>query len=127
VLRRRELVGRRERSVDGADVEESPIRRRLPADVLGDVGERHQRLALGHDGQHPLGHVEDAQASDGETTLDDAATGRLIHDVRPLEVEILARNRGGSLCGDTAVTFVHALARPAPALGQLGNSGPAVP
>src|SRR5207249_484434 len=41
VLRRRELVFRRQRTVDRPHVEQPPVGRRFPSDVLGNVSEWH--------------------------------------------------------------------------------------
>ena len=90
VLRREELIPRRERTVDLADIDDAPVGRRGQVDVRGEVREGHQRLALCEGGQHPVRQAQDPQSRDGETPLENVATGALFRHVRPFSKDGLA-------------------------------------
>ena len=66
----REFVFRRERAVDRPDIQRAPVGRDLPPDVVGYVGEGHDRFALRECGQHPSGHIDDRRDSWRESALE---------------------------------------------------------
>src|SRR3954464_4481905 len=70
----RELVFRRKRAVDRPQIEGAPIGRRLPSDVVGNVGERHKSLALREQREGPFRYAKDAQARHRQPTLEDLST-----------------------------------------------------
>ncbi len=82
MLGRGELVPRRERTVDRADVQGASVGRRFPPDVLGDVGEGHEGFALRERRQRPFRDAQDAQPCQRQTTLEDFSTrGLCVHVV----------------------------------------------
>src|SRR5712692_5511318 len=81
VLSRRELVARRERTVDGPKIEQSPIGGCFPSDVVGNIGEGHERLPLRERREHPFRYAEDTQPRHSETPSEDVTTRGLIRHV----------------------------------------------
>jgi len=84
VLRRRELVGRRERPLDRANVEQPPIRRRIPSNVVGDIGELDDGFALRERRQHPFGDTEHAEPGGREAALQNFPPRALIRHMHCL-------------------------------------------
>ena len=70
VLRREELILRRERAVDLADVEDAHDLARVRGEVRRDVGERHERLALREHRHRPFGNARTPQAGGREAALE---------------------------------------------------------
>src|SRR5262249_22977818 len=69
VLSGEELVFRCKRSLDRADIEIPPVRRRCEIRVCRYVRERHDRLALHERRQCPFRHAEDTQSCQCQTPL----------------------------------------------------------
>src|SRR5947209_1975300 len=84
VLGGRELIFRCERAVDRADIEESTIGGRFPPYVLGQVGERHDGLALCEGRQRPFRYAQHAQSRQREASPENVPTGALVHHDRSL-------------------------------------------
>ena len=77
VLRREELVARRELAADLADVDDAPVGGRRQVDVRRQVGERHQRLALRKGGQRPFRKAKDPEARNRQAAFENVATSVL--------------------------------------------------
>ena len=58
VLGRRELILRRERALDGPNVQGSPVWRNFPADVVRNVRKRHHGFALREERERPIGQTQ---------------------------------------------------------------------
>ena len=84
VLCRGELIPRRERTVDHPDVDDAPLRAPFQDDLVGQVGEGHERLALRERRQRPFRDAEDAQSRHREAAFEDVTTrARIRHDSVP--------------------------------------------
>jgi hypothetical protein len=81
VLRREELVPRRQRAVDVADVDDAAVRRPLEDNLVGQVGEGYHRLALGQRRERPFGDPEHAEPRQGQAALEHVAPARLCRHV----------------------------------------------
>src|SRR5256885_6370627 len=78
VLRREELILRREWTVDLADVDDSPVGRRYRGEVLRDVGEGYESFALCEDRERPFRNAQNAQSRGREASPEDVPTGALL-------------------------------------------------
>src|SRR5207247_10303485 len=78
------LVCRCERTSGRSDIEESTVGGRFPPDVLGQIGERHNGLALGEGRQRPFRYTQHAQARQREASPENLPTGALVHHDRSL-------------------------------------------
>ena len=70
-----ELVLRRERPADRADVEDADHLARVGREVGRDVGERHERLALREHRHRPFGNAEKTQPCRRKAALEHRSTG----------------------------------------------------
>src|SRR4029453_1895905 len=77
VLRRGKPVLWRELPLDSPEVEQPAIRRRFPADVVGDVGESLQRFVGGERRHHPPREAERGESGQPQAAFEDVATGLL--------------------------------------------------
>src|SRR5438128_2263931 len=80
VLEGRELVGRRERAINRSEIQLSPIRRRIPANILWNIGEGNERFALRERGENPLGDVQRAESGQRRARFEGRAPGVLDHE-----------------------------------------------
>ncbi len=81
VLRREELVGRRERIAYRPDVDDAPCRPAHQRHLVGQVGERDEGLFLRQGGKRPIGEAEDAQSGESDASLDHVPAGGLSRHV----------------------------------------------
>ena len=84
MLCREELILWCERTVDLADIEDSPVGAGCQIHILGQVGEGHQRLALRESRERPFRDTEDTQSRQCQASLEHFPTRALIGHVRLL-------------------------------------------
>ena len=87
VLRREELILRRERTVDLANVDDAPVGAGDQDHVLGHVGEGHERLALCERRQRPFRQTQDAEPGRREAAFENFPTRVLSCHDRPLQAQ----------------------------------------
>src|SRR5262249_12078874 len=74
---------------DGPDVEQPAIRRRVPPDVIWNVGELHDRFTLRERGQHPLRYAQHAEPRSRKTTFENLPPRALIRHMHSLRHQAL--------------------------------------
>src|SRR5579862_6487054 len=85
VLSGGELVPWCEWAVNGPQIQQTAVGRRFPLDVLWDVSEGHQSLALGEHRKRPIRQAKNTQTCHGKASLKDLSTAALIrHAMVPL-------------------------------------------
>src|SRR5690242_13927676 len=93
MLRREELVFRRERPIDGAYVEIPPVWGGDKVYVCWNIRERHQRLAFSERRQCPFRESENTQSGECQTSLQHFTAGLTRHVWFSF---IKTRQRGGA-------------------------------
>ena len=75
MLRGEELILRRDRAVDGANVDDPPIGRRVGDDAVRKIEKRHDRLALCERRQHPFRDADQTESRKRQCSFEHVAAG----------------------------------------------------
>ena len=94
MLCRKPLVGRCDRSVDVADLDDPAVWRPFQHDLIRQIGELDERLALGQRRQAPRRKTERPEPGQGRAPLEHVTTsGLLRHVVDPFLARLCGGNR----------------------------------